>query len=257
VIEALETVALAAASPSEAARDHATLLGRGPAAHAASAPSPLQLANVRLEFAAASAERGSAGLAGLTFAVADLAKAQHLLQRRAMRVHMAEGRLHLATDSTHGVPVSLVERRRDAAAAAPADTAVAGGAVSGLDHVVIRTPDPERAVALYAGRLGLSLRLDRSEPSWSARLLFFRCGDLIVEVVHDLKAGVSGEPDRLWGLSWRVPDIAAAHARLCASGVETSEIRPGRRPGTRVFTVKSHTAGVPTLMVGPDGKAAA
>ena len=36
--------------------------------------------------------------------------------------------------------------------------------------------------------------------------MFFRCGDLIVEIAHDLKAGVSSGPDRLWGLSWRVPD---------------------------------------------------
>ena len=130
-------------------------------------------------------------------------------------------------------------------------------AVSGLDHVVIRTPNPERAVALYAGRLGLSLRLDRSEPSWGARLLFFRCGDLVIEVAHDLKAGVTSEPDKLWGLSWRVPDIARAHARVRDAGVEASDIRVGRRPGTRLFTVRSHAAGVPTIMIGPDAPAAA
>ena len=127
----------------------------------------------------------------------------------------ARGRLHVATDSTHGVPVSLVEREPQAAATAAASIGAGhDAAVSGLDHVVIRTPNPERAVALYAGRLGLSLRLDRSEPSWGARLLFFRCGDLVIEVAHDLKAGVSDEPDKLWGLSWRVPDIARAHARV-------------------------------------------
>jgi catechol 2,3-dioxygenase-like lactoylglutathione lyase family enzyme len=116
--------------------------------------------------------------------------------------------------------------------------------------VVIRTPNPERAVALYAGRLGLSLRLDRSEPKWGARLLFFRCGDLVVEVVHDLESGLGDGPDRLWGLSWRVPDVVKAHARLRGASVEVSDIRKGRRPGTEVFTVKSHTANVPTLMLG-------
>ena len=180
----------------------------------------MQLANVRLEFVAKPSSADE-GLAGIAFAVGDLAKAQHLLERRGMRLHLADddgsgaGRLHVATDSTHGVPVSLVERTPQAAAAAA--VVIGAGrdaAVSGLDHVVIRTPNPERAVALYAGRLGLSLRLDRSEPSWGARLLFFRCGDLIVEVAHDLKAGVSDEPDKLWGLSWRVPDIARAHARV-------------------------------------------
>ena len=124
-------------------------------------------------------------------------------------------------------------------------------AVAGLDHVVIRSPNPERAVALYAGRLGLSLRLDRTESAWGMRLVFFRCGDLIVEVAHDLKGGIGDGLDRLWGLSWRVADVAASHARLRSAGVDVSDIRTGRRPGTRVFTVKSHTCGVPTLMVGP------
>ena len=98
---------------------------------------------------------------------------------------------------------------------------------------MIRSPNPERAIALYAGRLGLSLRLDRTEPAWGARLLFFRCGDLIIEMAHDLKAGIGDGPDRLWGLSWRVPDIAKAHARLRAAGVDVSDIRVGRRPHTQ------------------------
>ena len=255
MITALDHIVLGAASPDAAAQSYAALLGRDVERSAqAGAPASVQLANVRLDFAAASPTSGSEGLAGLTFAVDDLAKARHLLERRAMRMHMADARLHMATDSTHGVPVSLIERRPGpAAAASPA--ADPDAAVSGLDHVVIRTPNPERAVAVYAGRLGLSLRLDRSEPAWGARLLFFRCGDLVIEVAHDLEAGVGDAPDQLWGLSWRVPDTARAHARLAAVGVETSEVRAGRRPGTRIFTVRSHTAGVPTIMIGPDGRA--
>jgi Glyoxalase/Bleomycin resistance protein/Dioxygenase superfamily len=116
---------------------------------------------------------------------------------------------------------------------------------------VIRSPDPDRAVALYGGRMGLDLRLDRSNPAWNARLLFFRCGDLVVEVAHDLNAGISHGPDRLWGLSWRVPRVSDARTRVAAAGVSASELRTGRRPGTQVFTVRSHTGGVPTLIIGP------
>jgi hypothetical protein len=54
-----------------------------------------------------------------------------------------------------------------------------------------------------------------------------------------------------------VPDIARAHARVRAAGIEVSDIRTGRRPGTRIFTVRSHTCGVPTIMIGPDKPAAA
>jgi catechol 2,3-dioxygenase-like lactoylglutathione lyase family enzyme len=122
-------------------------------------------------------------------------------------------------------------------------------AVSGLDHVVIRTPDPERATALYGARLALDMRLDRSNPAWGARLLFFRCGDLIVELAHDLKAGVGAGSDRLWGLSWRVPDAEATRARLATAGLDVSEVRAGRKPGTRVLTLRDGTGGVPTLLL--------
>jgi catechol 2,3-dioxygenase-like lactoylglutathione lyase family enzyme len=125
--------------------------------------------------------------------------------------------------------------------------------VTGLDHVVIRTPDPERAAALYGARLGLDMRLDRSNPAWGARLMFFRCGDLIVELAHDLGAGVSTGPDRLWGLSWRTDEPPAAIIRLRDAGLDVSEARPGRKPGTQVFTVRDGTCGVPTLMLQPSG----
>ena len=87
-------------------------------------------------------------------------------------------------------------------------------------------------------------------PAWGARLLFFRCGDLVVEIAHDLKKGVSDGPDQLWGLSWRASDIAKVHARLKAAGVDVSALRTGRRPGTEVFSVNSHTEGVPTIVIG-------
>jgi len=47
-----------------------------------------------------------------------------------------------------------------------------------------------------------------------------------------------------------VPDLAKARARLRTAGVDVSDIRTGRRPGTQVLTVRSHTSGVPTLMIG-------
>ena len=164
-----------------------------------------------------------------------------------------------ATDSscrasaTHGVPIDLCERRSTPRPRrSPARTK--RPSISALDHVVIRTPNPERAIAFYAGRLGLDLRLDRSNPDWGSRLLFFRCGDLVVEIAHDLKKGVSDGPDHLWGLSWRTPDIAKANARLKAAGIDVSAPRDGRRPGSQVFSVNSHTEGVPTIVIGGIGR---
>jgi catechol 2,3-dioxygenase-like lactoylglutathione lyase family enzyme len=208
----------------------------------------LQTGNVGLTFGA-----GGGGLSSMVFATGDLDKAARLLERRAVSSEREGDRLVLSRQATHGVPVELCQRN-ESALPSPLAGSDEAAAISALDHLVVRTPNPERAVALYAGRLGLDLRLDRSNPAWGSRLLFFRCGDLVVEIAHDLKRGVSDGPDHLWGLSWRTPDIARANARLKAAGLDVSEPRDGRRPGSQVFTVKNHTEGVPTLVIGGVGR---
>jgi catechol 2,3-dioxygenase-like lactoylglutathione lyase family enzyme len=246
MISGLDHVAVAGASADASAEAHALLLGRR-GVRLDNGAGIFQLGNVRLALQAR--DGGSEGLSSLAFAVDDMDKAERLLAQRALPARRTDGVLQIERTAAHGVSIALCPKV-DAGAPSPLARSEEGAAVSGLDHVVIRSPNPERAIALYAGRLGLSLRLDRTEPAWGARLIFFRCGDLIVEVVHNLKAGVSDGPDQLWGLSWRVPAIAAAHARLARDGVTVSDIRTGRRPGTEVFTVKSHAAGVPTLLIG-------
>jgi catechol 2,3-dioxygenase-like lactoylglutathione lyase family enzyme len=151
----------------------------------------------------------------------------------------------------HGVAIRLAAKGDDAPSPFVTEEAAC---VSALDHVVVRTPNPERAIAFYAGRLGLDLRLDRSNEQWGSRLLFFRCDDLVVEIAHDLKKGVSDAPDQLWGLSWRVPDVAKANARLKAAGLDVTPPRDGRRPGSQVFSIKNKTEGVPTLVIGGIGR---
>ena len=220
------------------------------ASGAPAARTAFRLGNMTLELEPAEVE----GPRALAFAVRDIDGAFRSAERRALEpqapVAFADGRsIEFSERATDGVPIRLVQY---ANASSLAPTAPVGeGAVIGLDHVVIHTTHPTRAAALYGARLGLDMRLDRTEPKWGARLMFFRCGDLIVEVVHEVKDEPSDAPDRLWGLSWRVADAAIAHARLKASGVNVSEMRPGRKPGTRVFTVRDGTLGVPTLMLEP------
>ena len=203
----------------------------------------LRTGNVGLAFAG-----GAPGLQTMAFATGDVGKAAALLERRAVAVARDGDRLAL---SGHGVAIQLAAPAAEPPSPFTDDEAAC---VSVLDHVVVRTPNPERAVAFYAGRLGLDLRLDRSKEKWGARLLFFRCGDLVVEIAHDLKKGVSDAPDQLWGLSWRVPDVARAHARLTAAGLAVTEPRDGRRPGSQVFSVNDRTEGVPTLVIGGIGR---
>lgn len=278
IIHALDHVVVAVRDLDAAVAAYRALLGRASAwraeAHGGGATVvTFALANVALELMAPSgmgptAERLAAvldaqgeGLASLAFATADIERAH----RRLARLGLAPGpitdgasidaetgdcrpwrRTRADTTATHGVRLFLLQQ-------APLPTsrllAPEPAAVSGLDHVVIRTPDPERATALYGARLDLDMRLDRSNEAWGARLLFFRCGDLIVELAHDLKAGVGDGPDRLWGLSWRVPDAEAARARLAQAGFDVSEVRAGRKPGTRVLTLRDGTCGVPTLLL--------
>ena len=210
------------------------------------------------------------GLASLCFRTSDIARMHRRLERLTLKpeavaevesrdelsgASLSWKRTRAATEATRGVRMFFMERDQERPLSAP----TAAGAIAAMDHVVVSTPDPERAAALYGARLGLDMALDRSHPDWG-RLMFFRCGDLVVEVTH--RPGKPGESprdidhDRLRGICWRVADIDATHARLAADGVDVSEIRTGRKPGTRVMTVRSGTCGVPTLLVQPSpGKA--
>jgi hypothetical protein len=42
---------------------------------------------------------------------------------------------------------------------------------------------------------------------------------------------------------------------MATAGLDVSEVRTGRRPGTRVFTVRSGALGVPTLVIQPATRA--
>ena len=210
------------------------------------------------------AEQGE-GLASLCFRTSDIGKMHRRLDRLTLKPEpVAEvesrdaisgatlpwKRTRAATEATSGVRMFFLEREKER----PLSVRTAPAAITAMDHVVVSTADPERAAALYGARLGLDMALDRSHPDWG-RLMFFRCGDLIVEVTHrpgkQADAGRDRPQDRLRGMCWRVADIDATHARLTAAGVDVSEVRTGRKPGTRVMTVRNGTCGVPTLLVQP------
>ena len=201
---------------------------------------------------------------GLGFSVPDLAEALRLYERRGLvflprhttRTKNADGierSWELATmkrKSANGVAQFLVENKPGAARwPVPLADVAEDAAVGELDHIVVRTADAERAVALYGGRLGLDLRLDRTNEQWGARQLFFRCGNAVVEIGASLTAPAGETKDSFGGLAWRVRDPQAARARIAAAGLDVSEVRQGRKPGTQVFTVRSGTGGVPTLML--------
>jgi catechol 2,3-dioxygenase-like lactoylglutathione lyase family enzyme len=160
----------------------------------------------------------------------------------------------LPREATHGARLFVIEHRSppDALPPAPANVETESASVHAVDHVVVRTRDGDRARRLYGDALGIRLALDRSFPEWGARLLFFRLGHLTVEIAAPVEAPPDPPADDFfWGVSYRVADADAARARLEAAGIATSEVRAGRKPGTRVLTVKGETHGVPTLMLEP------
>ena len=155
---------------------------------------------------------------------------------------------------TRGVRVCAIEHRSPADALPPA--AVVGdaaAAVSGVDHAVIMTGDPEAARVLYGDQLGLRLALDRTFADRRVRLLFFRIAGITVELAAPLGAAPEvAVRDRFWGISYRVPDADAAHVRLVAGGFDVSDVRSGHKAGTRVCSVRDAPHGVATLFIAPD-----
>jgi catechol 2,3-dioxygenase-like lactoylglutathione lyase family enzyme len=251
------------------------LFGRAPSWRAqgdGSATAIFTLANMSFELIAPAGE-GSAGdrvraaldqqgegLASLAFEVEDIAKAHRRLARLGLSPEdIADGhsrdlasgaaiswkRTRAAAASTHGIRMFFLQR----ADRLPLSAGIAPAPIDALDHVVVATPDPDRAAALYGARLGLDMALDRTNPDWGARLMFFRCGDLVVEVLHRLKDGKGDGPDHVWGLSWRTADIVATQARLRQAGLDVSDVRGGRKPGTQVVSLRTGTFGVPTLVI--------
>jgi catechol 2,3-dioxygenase-like lactoylglutathione lyase family enzyme len=274
VITGLDHVVVLLEDLAAGARTYELLLGRAPSWRSASEGAEtvlFTLDNTTLELMAPAGNSPAAdrirgvmnvageGLASICFRVDDIAKAHRRLDRVALKpepVAEVESRdlawgsiLHwrrtrVATELARGVRMFFLELGQ----ARPLSAATNAAPILGLDHVVVSTEDPERAAALYGARLGLDMALDRSHPEWG-QLMFFRCGDLIVEVVKRPVAGGDPAHDKLWGLSWRVADIDATRARLVAAGVDVSQVRAGRKPGTRVMSVRNGTCGIHTLLL--------
>ena len=159
----------------------------------------------------------------------------------------------LPADAARGILVFAIEHVTPPELLPPAQPLAApAAAVSGIDHLVVRSDAPEAAIAFYRDRLGLRLALDRTFEVWGARLLFFRVGGVTIEVAVPAKPPDEPTPrDSFWGVSWRVPDADTARARLREGGIDVSEVRAGRKPGTRVCTVRAPTHGVATLLIEP------
>jgi catechol 2,3-dioxygenase-like lactoylglutathione lyase family enzyme len=199
------------------------------------------------------------GLQSIAFSSDALEADRKTLERRALKPteisvgqskDLASGRVRqwtrfrLQDDCAAGLRLFILQRSgEDPLVAKPAPVS----SVIGLDHLVINTANPDRALVLFGARLALALALDFSSAERDIRLMSFKAGISAIELSHRPSAASLKAADKLWGITWRVNDIEAAHKRLVDAGVNVSDVRQGLRKATRVFTVRDGTLNVPTL----------
>jgi hypothetical protein len=121
--------------------------------------------------------------------------------------------------------------------------------VSGVDHIVVLTPDIGRTTAALR-EAGFALRREREGPTpgGSTRQSFFRMGEVILEVV-EAPAGtrIAGDrdgPARLWGISFLVGELDRTAEAL---GGLLGEPRPAVQPGRRIATLRKEAGLGPAI----------
>ena len=147
-------------------------------------------------------------------------------------------------EQLRGLELNVVGERKVAATASTAT------GICAVDHVVLMTRDADACIQLFGENgFGMRLALDQLVPEWGGRMLFFRCGKMTLEVIHNLDD--PPQQDFFWGITYLCENLDVSLDSLDKAGVAHSSIRDGRKPGTRVATVKSHNLGLPTLLIEP------
>ncbi len=276
----IDHIIIAVEELEQASKDYALMLGRAPSWQGThpdygSANTLFRLDNCYLELLAADNKNGSEGWAGdmirgvleargqslcaLVFGTDD--SDEFLKNARAHGLEVSDPVAGHGIDTTSGKKRTWRNMHWDASAArgifsfciqhddlsALPMAAIEGeGAVSAVDHVVVQTKSAAAAKKFYGDQLGIRLALEQDVPDWGGTQLFFRSNSMSVEVIASDKAK---DEDRLWGLALKTDNIAATQKRLSDAGVKVSEVRDGRKPGTKVCTAKSHVLDVPTLLI--------
>jgi hypothetical protein len=123
----------------------------------------------------------------------------------------------------------------------PATPATHPNGVTAIDHVVLLSPDLSRTVEALAA-IGLHPRRERDAELGGRpmRQVFFRCGEVIVEVVGSPDAA-GGGPATLWGITYVVADIDATAGFF---GDHTAPVKDAVQPGRRITTLRHRDYGM-------------
>jgi len=128
-----------------------------------------------------------------------------------------------------GVPTEYSE-------APPGESGTHPNGVTRIDHLVFMTPDlPRTAAALVA--LGLDVRRERDAGAFQQ--VFFRLGEVILELVGPQEAGPG--PASLWGLTFAVDDLEATAEFL---GDRVGRVKDAVQPGRRITTLRGKEIGI-------------
>ncbi len=234
MVVGFDRIVIAVPGLADATREYRQLLGMEPAT-VAGAPQRTWfiLPNTVIELVEAPLQR--AAIEGIVFASAGAAATETpVANARGLNLSLCDGALTAAMRGRYE------------------EAGVAGLAV---DHLVLRTTDADDCIALFGQQLGIRLALDKTVPRWGGRMLFFRAGKLTLEVIES--AQEQGAADYFWGIAYQCADLDQLARQLSDRGVSLSEVRAGRKPGSRVATVKSHSLGLPTLLLQQAEKAPA
>ncbi|GAA5316724.1 MAG: hypothetical protein AseanaTS_19280 [Candidatus Pelagadaptatus aseana] len=209
------------------------------------------LENTRIELYDSSRENAGQGISGVVLAVDDLSTVNKAEDMIATQCHYSDSNSSCVEDRLLCVPteheafeVSLV------AGEGHDDAALKTGDIARVDHLVLYSRDGDACIERFGETgMGLRLALDKTVPEWGGRMLFFRTGKLTLEVIVPNES--MSRPDFFWGIAYQTGLLDGCLKRLDEAGVAMSESREGRKPGTRVATVKSCDLGVPTLLIEP------
>lgn len=154
----------------------------------------------------------------------------------------------LDSATTRGVQLMLVQHTSAPDLLPPATTTADPESVcTGVDHLVMFTPDLEATLRFWAETFGIGERWRRDFPQRGTRNVGLVLDRITIECVTQLSAPPAGARDRFWGVAYRTPNCDRAAERIRAGGIEIDAARPGLAPRTRVATVRWQRT--PTLLL--------
>ena len=122
--------------------------------------------------------------------------------------------------------------------------------ITGLDHIVVSTPDIERTTAAFAG-IDVSPRRTRDTTAGGGplRQRFFRMGT-IIEVIGPPEPAADGGPARFWGIAVVSADLDGSAEHL---GDRLGPVKDAVQPGRRIATLRTGDLGisVPVALMTP------